>query len=150
MEIRQATKKDFNGLLEMALLLWPDDPESQVRKDVQEMLSSSRQAVFVCLDKNNKYTGFIDVSTRREYVPGATVFPIGYIEGIYVRSAYRRKGIATKLVECGEKWALEKGCQQIASDTWVWNTISQEFHTRAGFMEKERLVTYIKRIETNR
>lgn len=150
MEIRQATKKDFNGLLEMALLLWPDDPESQVTKDVQEMLSSSRQAVFICLDKNDKYAGFIDVSTRREYVPGATVFPIGYIEGIYVRSAYRRKGIARKLVEFGEKWALEKGCQQMASDTWVWNTVSQEFHTSVGFKEAERLVTYIKRIETDR
>ncbi len=82
-----------------------------------------------------------------EYVPGATTFPIGYIEGIYVKRAYRRQGVALQLAQTGEKWALEKGCRQMASDTWVWNTASQAFHVKAGFMEKERLVTYIKRIE---
>ncbi len=147
MDIRGAGRKDLPALLEMALLLWPDEPEPQVRKELEDILASSRQMIFVCLAENGRYAGFINVSTRREYVSGATDYPVGYVEGIYVRTAYRRKGIARRLLEFGEKWAAGKGCRQMASDTWLWNVNSQEFHNRVGFMEKERLVTYIKRIE---
>ncbi len=147
MEIRKATEKDLNALVEMALLLWPYDPETQLCKEFEEILASPRQAVFVCLDDSGEYAGFINVSMRSEYVSGATSYPVGYVEGIYVKSPYRRKGIARRLVEAGEKWAAAKGCLQMASDTWLWNTNSQAFHTRVGFSEKERLVTYIKRID---
>lgn len=147
MEIHRAAREDFEAVLNMALLLWPDIPGDQLKKDLKNMLASTRQAVFVCRDENGKYAGFINVATRRDYVPGATSYPVGYVEGIYVSRAYRRKGVAGRLLECGERWASEKGCEQMASDTWIWNTASQEFHKRAGFMEEERVVFYIKRIE---
>jgi aminoglycoside 6'-N-acetyltransferase I len=150
MYIRKANRKDFKPLLQMALSLWPDEPEEQVVQDLDEMFGSARQAVFVALDENGSYIAFIDVSTRREYVSGGTFYPVGYIEGIYVKPGYRRQGIAQALVEAGETWASHKGCKQIASDTWLWNTASQEFHKKVGFAEKERLVTYIKRIDTER
>ena len=147
MDIRQADRTDFEAVLEMGLFLWPDEPEAQWRKELKGILSSAKQAVFVCLDDSGRYAGFIHVSARREYVSGATSFPVGYVEGIYVRPAYLRQGIARRLMETGESWAAGKGCQQMASDTGLWNTASQEFHKRLGFMEEERLVCYIKRID---
>ncbi len=150
MDIRRACKKDLTALIEMALYLWPDEPEPQVRKDLVEILASTRQMIFICLDEQGKYIGFIIVSTRREYVSGATTFPVGYVEGIFVKTAYRLRGIGRQMFTVGEKWAAERGCKQIASDTWLWNLNSQEFHNRLGFMEKERLVTYIKRIDTDK
>ena len=146
MNIRQADKKDFASLVEMASFLWPDEPEDQIKKDMREVLSSKKQAVFIC-DEDGCDAGFINVSTRREYVPGATVYPLGYVEGIYVRPAFRRKGLARALLARGEQWALENGCKHMASDTWVWNTASRDFHTGAGFLEKETLVFYVKRID---
>ena len=119
-------------MLVMATALWPDDMEAEIRKDVREMLSSKRQAVFIAAE-NGCDIGFVNVSTRKEYVPGATVFPLGYVEGIYVKPSFRRMGAAGQLLEAGEKWALENGCRHMASDTWVWNDASRKFHTGAGF-----------------
>ncbi|MBI2854159.1 MAG: GNAT family N-acetyltransferase [Chloroflexi bacterium] len=149
MDIRKAGKEDIDALLGMALSLWPDEPRDYLRKSLKNILASRRQAVFVCKSEDGKYAGFINVSTRREYVPGATSYPVGYVEGIYVRPKYRRKGIARKLMGLGERWAADKGCEQIGSDTWLWNTASQKFHKRVGFKEEERVVFYIKRLEVS-
>jgi aminoglycoside 6'-N-acetyltransferase I len=113
---------------------------------MREVLASKRQAVFIC-EQDGCDAGFINVSPRREYVPGATVYPLGYVEGIYVRPAFRRMGLARVLLARGEQWALANGCRHMASDTWVWNTASRGFHTGAGFLEKETLVFYVKRID---
>jgi aminoglycoside 6'-N-acetyltransferase I len=150
MKIRKIARKDFEAWQEMCLLLWPDESEEEVRKDCETILASSDQTVFIAQDEDGRYAGFINVSLRREYVPGVVSFPIGYVEAILVRAAYRRQGLATKLMQTGEKWAQKKGCKQIASDTWTWNTISQEFHLKAGFSEAEREVHFIKRIDTAR
>lgn len=146
MNIRQAGKKDFTSLVEMASFLWPDESLDELKKDMLEVLSSKRQAVFIC-KVDGCDAGFINVSKRKEYVPGATVYPLGYVEGIFVRTAFRRKGIAKLLLAKGEQWALENGCKHMASDTWIWNAASRSFHTGAGFTEKEPLVFYVKRID---
>jgi len=146
MDIHKAGRKDFKALLDMALSLWPDEPRDQVAEAIDDMLTSARQAAFVSQDDSGKYAGFINVSTRKEYVPGAVSYPIGYVEGIYVRPEHRRKGIARKMLSSAEEWAAAKGCQQMGSGTWLWNTASQEFHKRVGFSETERVVFFIKRI----
>jgi aminoglycoside 6'-N-acetyltransferase I len=145
MEIRRAAKSDLNALLDMATALWPDDLEEQVKKDVAEMLSSKKQAVFIAEDAGCE-AGFIDVSIRMEYVPGATVFPMGYIEAIYVKPRFRRKGVARKLIDASEQWALERDCKHIASDTWTWNNASRKLHVDAGFKETESIVFFIKKL----
>jgi aminoglycoside 6'-N-acetyltransferase I len=148
MKIRKAVEKDLKAVLEMALFLWPDESAEQQEKPLREILASKKQIILVSLDEKGNYAGFIIVSIRSEYVTGATSYPVGHVEGIYVKKPYRLKGLARKLLEAGEKWAAANGCQQIASDTWLWDTPSQEFHNKVGFMEKERQVLYIKRIET--
>ena len=146
MNVFKAGKKDPGSLLEMTLFLWPDESESEIKKEVRDVLSSKRQAAFICRDDSGCDAGFIFVSVRREYVPGATVYPLGYVEGIFVKPTRRRKGVAQSLLSQGEKWAVEQGCRQMASDTWVWNDASRKFHTDVGFIEKETLVFYVKRI----
>ena len=146
MDYRRASRKDLEALTDMGMFLWPNERREQMIKGIRTALSSADHAVFVCAS-DGVHAGFADVSLRRDYVPGVTSFPVGYVEGIYVKPAYRRKGVATRLIQLGEAWALERGCQQMASDTWLWNTLSQEFHTRIGFHETERDVFYLKRID---
>lgn len=50
------------------------------------------------------------------------------------------------LIRYAEQWALEQNCVQLASDALLENTVSYEFHTRVGFQEIERIVSFIKTI----
>ncbi len=147
MRFRRANGKDLDVVVEMGMLLWPNETKEQVAKAMRSSLTSPDHAVFVCDGDAGVAAGFTDISLRRDYVPGVTSYPVGYVEGIFVRRAFRRKGVATRLIQEGESWAREKGSEQMASDTWLWNTLSQEFHTRIGFSEAERTVFYVKRID---
>ena len=71
---------------------------------------------------------------------------MGYLEGIYVREAARRQGIARRLLSACESWAKAKGCAEFASDCELDNTDSQRFHQAVGFDEANRIVAYVKKL----
>jgi len=80
--------------------------------------------------------GFVSLSVRHDYVEGKTdARPVGYLEGIYVRPAYRRQGIAKGLVAFARGWAAEQSCAMLASDCELANEDSRLFHNRVGFAE---------------
>ena len=145
MDFQTYTDQDFDKLLEMALVLWPDFGEAGLKRELQNMATSERQETILARE-NEDYIGFITVSTRIDYVEGATSSPVGYIEGIFVKPDYRKTGIGRQLYQLGEQWCLKKGCQQMGSDAYAWNKQSHEFHKRLGFDEEDTLVHFIKDI----
>lgn len=42
-------------------------------------------------------------------VEGTSTNPVGYLEGIFVKKAYRKNGIAKELLNACLKWAKEQG-----------------------------------------
>ncbi len=46
-----------------------------------------------------------------------------------------------------EKWALENGFSELASDTALENTMSFEIRGKLGFVETERVVCFIKKLK---
>jgi GNAT superfamily N-acetyltransferase len=87
--------------------------------------------------------GAAQVSVRNEYVEGATVSPVGYLEAVYVETDYRKKNAASSLVyECA-KWAVLKGCRELASDCELNNTDGYKFHLSNGFKEVSRNVHFV-------
>ncbi len=146
MIIQKIKKADFNAWLEMGSLLWPKHSKNELKKEFEDILKSKREETFLCKDEKGNYAGFINVSLRHEYVPGATLSPVGYVEGIFVKKQYRKKGIAKKLIDAGEKWAKSKGCKEIGSDSKLHNKASQAFHKRLGFKKDDILVHFIKKI----
>jgi aminoglycoside 6'-N-acetyltransferase I len=108
------------------------------------ILQSPREAGFLVRDDDGSAIAFMNLSLRYEYVPDATQSPIAYVEGIYVKDEYRDQRIGTALIQYAEKWALEQGCVELASDALIENTASYEFHTKVGFREVERVVFFIK------
>jgi aminoglycoside 6'-N-acetyltransferase I len=50
------------------------------------------------------------------------------------------------MVRVAEVWALEKGCTEMASDTWLENETSIAAHLKMGYEEVERLVHFVKRL----
>jgi aminoglycoside 6'-N-acetyltransferase I len=66
------------------------------------------------------------------------------LEGIFVVPSARRDGFARKLVQEAERWALERGCTELASDAPLENTSSHAMHAALGFIETERAVFFRK------
>ena len=70
-----------------------------------------------------------------------------FLEGLYVRDAARRRGIARGLVVAVEQWARERGCTELASDALLENAVSRNVHGGIGFAETERAVLFRKSLE---
>jgi aminoglycoside 6'-N-acetyltransferase I len=150
MKIGKVTQEDFNDWLELALALWPEESIEDIRSGLTQTLHSDREAGFLVRNDNSNAIGFMNLSLRYDYVPGATQSPVAYVEGIYVKEKYQRQGVGTVLIQQAEQWALEQGCVQLASDALLGNNASHEFHTKVGFQEVERVVTFIKAIAPNK
>ncbi|MBD3318657.1 GNAT family N-acetyltransferase [Candidatus Woesearchaeota archaeon] len=146
MIIQKIQNEDFSDWLEMGLMLWPKHSKAELKKEFEEILKSKKEETFLCKDEDGSYIGFINVSLRFEYIPGATSSPVGYVEGIFIKEQYRKKGIAKKLIDAGEEWVKSKGCKEMGSDTELHNKTSQAFHKKLGFKEDDILVHFIKKI----
>lgn len=146
MKILPIERDDFNEWLNMALKLWPEYSSIEMQEILTEILDSDRETAFIVRDDLGKAIAFMNLSLRYEYVPEATHCPVGYIEGIYVKDEFRDLGVGRTMVEYAERWALDQGCIELASDALVENTASHEFHTKVGFREAERTVFFIKSI----
>lgn len=140
-------KHDFEDWLSMGLLLWPRHSKNELKEEFLELFSSPRCKTFLCKDESGNCVGFVNVSLRIEPVPGAKTTPVGYIEGIFVKKEFRKKGIARKLFSLAEQWAASKGCKEIGSDTNIWNRKSKTFHSAMGFTSSAVLSHFIKKIK---
>ena len=149
MKIVKITQNDFNEWLDLALELWPDGSTEEMQVVLTNILQSPREAGFLIRDDNGTAIGFVNLSLRYEYVPGATQSPAAYVKGIYVKDEYRKQGVGTYLIQHAQRWALERGCVELASDALLENTASYQFHTKTGFQEVERVVTFIKQIASS-
>ena len=141
-----ASNNHIDYYTEMALDLWPESNKEELQESFQEIMASNRDKIlFYCL--GTEFVSFIHLSIRVDYVEGTESTPTGYIEGVYVKPEYRRKGYSTKLVEVGEQWLKKKGCKQIGSDIHLDNHVSYDFHIGLGFKESSRLIAFIKDIK---
>jgi aminoglycoside 6'-N-acetyltransferase I len=148
MSFFEISKNDFDDWVSMGLALWPNHTQEEIEKEFSDLMLSDNNATFIC--KDNEYcVAFINLSLHNEYVHGAKSYPVAYVEGIYVKPEYRKKGIAQELIRIAEKWGLKKGCIELASDAELDNIDSQEFHKKLGFNEVNKFISYIKSINTN-
>lgn len=143
--IVEANEQFLDQLTNMGMELWPDTIFDELKEEFTELLSSDKDKVLLCLI-DDVPIAFIHVSIRSDYVEGSRSSPTGFVEGIFVKPAYRRKGISNNLIAQGESWLKTKGCKQIGSDIELSNDTSYKFHTSVGFKEANRLIAFIKDI----
>ena len=144
MRIRKAAKQDAAAAAELACLLWPDNSLEEMNAEFEELLGKEDAAVFLAED--GKAMGFAQCQLRRDYVEGTDSSPVGYLEGIFVREEYRRKGVAKALLAACEAWAKDMGCTEFASDCELTNYESYRFHLALGFLEAGRIICFTKQI----
>lgn len=90
--------------------------------------------------------GFAQCQLRYDYVEGSETSPVGYLEGIFVKSEYRNKGYAKELLAECELWAKDNGCREFASDCEINNKNSFQFHKAMNFIEVNRIICFIKKL----
>ena len=153
LQISEVTAADLDDWVDLALKLWPGE-EGSPEKAKEEMaaelagiLQSPKDTGWLVRDDTGRAIAFINLSVCYEYVPGATHFPVAYVEGLYVEDSGRRQGIGAALIKQAEVWAIANGCTQLASDVLIENEQSCRFHAQVGFQEVERVVCFIKDVE---
>jgi aminoglycoside 6'-N-acetyltransferase I len=143
--IRRAAPEDKQEWIRMRQGLWPDAPLEYLNFDLDELLADPDAAVFVALDSHGQLIGLIEAGLRA-YGEGCETSPVGYIEAWYVDPHVRGQKLGRELVQIAEQWAREKGCTEMASDTWLENDVSIAAHLKLGYWEAERLVHFVKRL----
>lgn len=143
--IRRATHEDKPEWLRLRQKLWPEAPIEYLNFDLDDKLANRDYAVFVALAAEGHLVAFIETGLR-DYGEGCETSPVGYIEAWYVDEQIRGQNLGRELVHNAEQWAREKGCAEMASDTWLDNEASISAHLKLGYEEVERLVHFVKRL----
>lgn len=139
MTIRPLRPDEATRYLPLRMALWPNADDLE---EITQILADPEAEIFIA-ETEGQYVGFAEASLRK-YADGCETSPAGYLEGWYVHPDYRQHGLGRKLVEAVENWAKEKGCTEMASDTELHNTLSQQAHAKLGFEEVERIVQFRK------
>lgn len=127
------------------LEMWPESTFEAELEDCRKILAADDR---ICLigAAEGRYIGFIYLAIRSDHVEGATQAPVTYLEAIYVQEAWRKQGIAKLLLAAGERWAMDRGFKELASDAVVDNHMSIAFHKEMGFREVNRIVCFVKNL----
>lgn len=144
-EIVKASKKDIKDLAALASLLWPNHFVTDLETEFEEIVDCDSVAVYL-ISIEKRPIGFAQCSLRNDYVEGTKSSPVGYLEGIFIKPANRKKGYAKRLLAGCEKWAKEKGCEEFASDCELTNEESLHFHLNMGFAEANRIICFTKKL----
>ena len=143
--IRRAMAEDKPDWLRMRQGLWPDAPIEYLNFDMDDRLEDTDYAVFVASGEDGVLVAFIEAGLR-DYGEGCETSPVGYIEAWYVDEHIRGQKLGREMVYAAEQWAREKGCREMASDTWLENEASIAAHWKLGYEEADRLVHFVKRL----
>jgi aminoglycoside 6'-N-acetyltransferase I len=143
--IRPLLPEDDTEWLRLRSALWPRYKTSDHKFEMEKILADPEQPVFVAARSVGGLCGFLEVSIRK-WAEGCTSNRVGYLEGWYVDPDWRNKSIGRKLVEAAEKWAREKGCTEMASDTDLDYPLSPGAHARLGYHEVQRTIHFRKEL----
>ena len=143
MLIRRVLPSDRDEWLRMRATLWPKCPAAEHLAEMDEYFTDAKVAAFIAVRPQGGLGGFLEAGLR-PYAEGCDTKPVGYIEGWYVDADLRQQGIGAQLVRAAEEWAVEQGCQEMASDCLLDNEISLRAHLALGYAETERLIHFKK------
>jgi aminoglycoside 6'-N-acetyltransferase I len=142
--VRPVARTDADAWCALRTALWPEGSADEHALEIARFFWSSDDPV-TCLvaESAGQVIGFAELAIR-SHADGCVTDRIGYLEGWYVTSAWRRRGIGRALVAAGEAWARANGCREFASDAALDNRTGQAAHRSLGFTEVGRAVHYCK------
>ena len=112
--IRVATFEDTQIVAELAIQMWESNTVEELTQEICD-ISKENGTIFLAM-VDGCAVGFAQCGLRRDYVEGTDSSPVGYLEGIFVKEEYRKRGLARDMLVACQKWAKEQGCAEFASD----------------------------------
>jgi len=143
-KIRRVLQEDKIEWLRMRKGIWPEAPDEYLNFDMDDNLVNDDYFVIFACD-GDKPIGLTEARIK-DYGEGCETSPVGYLEGWFVQEEYRGKGVVWVMTQAAENWVREKGCTEVASDTWLDNEPSIRAHLKMGYDEVERLVHFVKQL----
>jgi aminoglycoside 6'-N-acetyltransferase I len=146
-KLERVTTATIADWVALRVELWPHEATAELEQQGRELLTREPDAVaFLLRDAAGAAIAMAEATIRRDYVNGCSTSPVAFLEGIYVRPAWRRQGAARRLCQSVEAWGQEQGCREFASDALLDNEVSHRMHRALGFEERERVVCFCKAI----
>jgi aminoglycoside 6'-N-acetyltransferase I len=128
--------------------LWPDCDEAEHHEETTAQLADGvRYLAALARADDGTAIGLVEAALRQDHVNGTDGSPVAFLEGLYVVPDWRRQGVARALVDAAAAWARERGSVELASDTPLTNLRSQAVHRHLGFVETERVVYFLRRLD---
>ena len=131
--IRTARKKDFERLVELENLCFPEE-YAYNRRQIRHLLTEANSSVLV-ESQDSHIRGFIIILYRK----GTRV---GGIETINVDPVFRRAGIGQKLLKTAENLVKKKGIITLRLEVAVTNHAAINLYEQAGFKKVKLLKDY--------
>ena len=127
--------------------LWPDSADKHLMELDDYFAGNSIDiAMAFVVEVNRKVlAGFLELNVR-SFAEGSRNPQVPYIEAWYVRPEYRNNGFGKALIDRAEKWAIDHGFYELASDTDLTNEMSIAVHKHLGYAETERVVCFLKQL----
>jgi aminoglycoside 6'-N-acetyltransferase I len=144
--IRPLAESDLAEWLRLRQLLWDGSGEEDQKSEMVDIIEDpDSQFVAVADSGDGRLVGFLEASIR-SHVEDCETENVGYLEGWFVEESSRQKGIGGRLVDLAEQWARQHGCTEMASDAEMGNLVSQQTHSKLGYVETSRLVHFRKEL----
>jgi GNAT superfamily N-acetyltransferase len=150
-QLRVAKKEDADSVLQFIHELALYEKRSKEVKitlaNIQEFMFEKKIAQAVIADMNGEDVGFA------VYFHNFSTFigrPGIYIEDLYVKEDFRKKGIGSLLFRFIADIAIQTGCATLEWTVLDWNTPSIEFYKKIGARPKDEWTIYrLSEIELN-
>jgi len=110
-----------------------DEVENFLKKDIEEMEKGNK--IRIVADVDGEVIGNLEIFFSRHPL----TFHAADISTVVVNPRFRRKGIATKMIESALKIAKERKIEIVKIDVEAKNTPAVKLYTKVGFKEYGRL-----------
>jgi aminoglycoside 6'-N-acetyltransferase I len=138
--VRPLVESDLSEWLRLRKMLWDQAAEDDHREEMVDIIEHSDTQLVVVADRGDgRLAAFLEASIR-PVAEDCETDNVGYLEGWFVEENSRRHGLGRSLVDYAEKWAIGRGCSEMASDAEVGNDISLAAHQSLGYAVTSRLV----------
>ncbi len=128
-KIRRGEPGDAAAVAVLATQLGYPTTRAQAFQRLRRLSNSSRDAVFVTENRNEKVTGWVHVSMNDLLETGLRA----EIHGLIVGEESRNEGTGARLLRAAEKWAWAQGCDQVNLRSNVIRKRAHKFYLRQGY-----------------
>jgi len=105
---------------------------------LRRIMQGEDSALFVA-ESGGCLVGLAEVHLCQDEPDPATVMHrYGYLQSLMVDAAFRRQGIATRLMAAAERWAQEHGAAEMRVQIWEFDGDPLPFYVRHGYRTLRR------------